>query len=455
MRSAHDTTILQINASDRGGGAERVASNLLDAFRRRGFGSYLAVGRKQGDDAAVLPILASPSTGAKAAARRLRHGLAGAGRLSDRWAGVETFRYPATSGLFDLTPMAPDIVLAHNLHGGYFDLRVLRHLAARVPVVLSLHDGWLLSGHCAHSLACERWETGCGECPDLSIYPAVRRDATAGNWLRKRKILSGLPLHVVAPCRWLMDRVERSLVSSVTGERRVIPNGVDLTVFRPGDRAAARATFGLPSKARVLAFVASGPRTNPFKDFDLVRAAVAGMRPSRSGTPTILLALGDGGPSERWGDVEVRFVPFSWTSERIALAYRSADVYLHAARADTFPLTVLEALACGIPVVATAIGGIPEQVRSLPTIASGPAPPDMAAEEPTGILTPSGDAAALTSAVERVLEDHDLQGRLGAAAAADAKTRFDLEHQCDAYIRWFEDVLAATSLPTPEHHEAV
>jgi hypothetical protein len=56
--------------------------------------------------------------------------------------------------------------------------------------MLTLHDAWLLSGHCAHSFDCQRWKTGCGECPDLDVYPASPRDATACNWRRKREILA-------------------------------------------------------------------------------------------------------------------------------------------------------------------------------------------------------------------------------------------------------------------------
>ena len=447
-----DTTILQVNASDRGGGAERVAHDLFDAFRRRGLGSYLAVGHKQGDDPAVVPFLAPPSTSAAEAAAHIRHLLAGFGRLADRRAGLETFRYPATRRLLDRVPEPPDVVLAHNLHGGYFDLRVLRELSARLPVVLSLHDAWLLSGHCAHSLACARWETGCGACPDLDIYPSVRRDATARNWQRKQRILAGLPLHVVTPCRWLMDRVERSLLAGVTGERRVIPNGVDLNVFRPGDREAARAAFGLPADARVLVFVASGLKANPFKDFELVRSTLAGMRPARDGARTVLLALGDAGDDERWGDAEVRFVPFAWEPATIAQAYRAADVYLHAARADTFPLTVLEALACGTPVVATATGGIPEQVHGLRTSAAAPDAEGLPDAAPTGILTPPGDAAAATRAVEQILDDVALRERLGAAAADDARARFDLEKQCEAYHRWFEALRPVAAPHAAETH---
>jgi len=69
--------------------------------------------------------------------------------------------------------------------------------------------------------------------------------------------------------------------------------------------------------------------------------------------------------TERIGQAEVKFVPYQSSPEDVAKYYQIADVYVHAARADTFPNTVLEALACGAPVVATAVGGIPEQIKGL------------------------------------------------------------------------------------------
>ena len=76
--------------------------------------------------------------------------------------GHENFNFPETRYVLGRAPAPIDLMHCHNLHGGYFDLRRLRSLSRRLPVVVTLHDAWLLSGHCAHSFTCERWKCGCG-----------------------------------------------------------------------------------------------------------------------------------------------------------------------------------------------------------------------------------------------------------------------------------------------------
>src|SRR5206468_8666177 len=143
----------------------------------------------------------------------LRHPLAQPRRTFRRSLGHEDFDFPATRDLFSVPPEQPELLHLHNLHSpaGFFDLRELPAMTARVPTFITLHDAWLLAGHCGHSLDCERWRTGCGNCPDLAIYPAIRRDATAANYQRKRGILAKARLHVITPSRWLMDKVNESI----------------------------------------------------------------------------------------------------------------------------------------------------------------------------------------------------------------------------------------------------
>jgi len=397
-------SVLQISTADRGGGAEAVALSLHRALRARGHEAWLAVGYRRTSEEGVLEIGGAGS--------RRRRALTDPGVLFDAVRGREDFRFPASRRVLELPPHPPEIVHVHNLHGGYFDLRVLPELGRRARLVATLHDAWLLTGHCAHPFDSDGWLRGCGGCPHLGTYPALVRDGTAFNLARKRSIYAGVELTVGTPSRWLMDMVERSVLAPAAVRREVIPNGVDLEVFAPGDRRQARQELGVAADVPLVVFSAQGGRSNEFKDFPTLETALGRLR-----EPVQAVALGDAVPGEEQvGRATVRgagTVP----PEEVARWLRAADAYVHPSRADTFPSGVLEALACGTAVVASRVGGIPEQVR-----------------EETGVLVEPGDPEALASAIESLLGDPDRRARLAAAGAADAKERFSLDRQIDAYV---------------------
>jgi glycosyltransferase involved in cell wall biosynthesis len=139
---------------------------------------------------------------------------------------------------------------------------------------------------------------------------------------------------------------------------------------------------------------------------------------------------------------EIRFVPYETDQARLAMFYRAADLYLHAARADNLPTTILEALGSGLPVIATAVGGIAEEVRSLvgaPGAWRGESHP---ASEATGVLVREGDSDGMAAAATAVLADAELRELLGTNAARDAAGRFNLEQQLDSTIAWYREVIA-------------
>lgn len=440
-------SVLSVSPSVAGGGAERVATSLHEAYVSRGMDSWLAVSNINADAPNLLQI--QRDYGRNAWARQLlkpawaldapdvpRNGAASSlSRIlrvmaePQRWArvarGHEDFDFPWTAHLLELPPRRPDVLHLHNLHGGYFDIRQLPALSRQVPTVLTLHDTWLLTGHCAQPFDCSRWREGCGKCPDLDRYVPIRADNSAENCAVKRRAAAlGSMLGIAAPSKWLLDMVSDAGLLGEGREGRVIPNGVDTRVFSPGDRDAARTELGLPANKRIVLVAAKGVRDNPYKGFDTLEAALAGL-PERLRRDIQLVALGGDGLPSQVGGVEALGVPFVTNEERMASYYRAADVFVHPSRAEVFGLAVVEAMACGTAVVVSDAGGLPEIVE----------------HGSTGLVFGAGVAPELATQLAFMFEDEQMQARLGREANKRATVHYSIDRQVVSYLDWYTQLL--------------
>lgn len=410
--------IVQVSTIDIGGGAEKVAFSLHHMFRSMGHESRLVVRTKHGTDPDVLEIDSS----ARASGRvRLKVRL-------ERTFGWQDLDHPGSHRLVELLGEPWDVLHVHNLHGGYFDLAALPALSRRAPTVLMMHDNWLQTGHCAYHFDCERWKTGCGECPDLAIYPAIRSDGTRFNWMRKQLFLERSSVHITAPSQWLLDEAAQSMLADKP--MRLVHNGVDREIFAPGSRGDARAELGLPQGVPLIVFAALGSLENPFKDGRTLLAALAELVQA---LPEVrLLALGGTtippGFEALHGAIIAR--PFDPDPRRMAACYRAGDVYAHATRVDNAPLSIIEAMACGLPVVASAVGGIAEYV----------------VDGQTGLLVAPRDPKALAAALRRILEDPAMASSMGSRGAAVARDRYDLRDQARSYLAWYDELRSAPAV---------
>lgn len=209
----------------------------------------------------------------------------------------------------------------------------------------------------------------------------------------------------------------------------VVPPGVDLSRFRPGDRAAARSRFGF-GDAPTIVFVG---RLQPFKGTDIAVDALARLR-RLVPDARLVIAGGDSPRGSRGERVRLNVrARVLGVADRVSFLeplphadlpdlYRAADVVVVPSASESFGLVALEASACGTPVVASAVGGLRTVVR----------------DGETGYLV-RRDPTAFAAAVSRVLADRDARDRMGERAVRHAE-RFPWSRTADGIIEGYAQV---------------
>jgi glycosyltransferase involved in cell wall biosynthesis len=408
--------VLQIHASDTGGAAD-AALTLHRGLRRAGHRSRLLVGRATAahPDVVELPRAPRPRGFRLPRAAYVRAGL---GDWAQR---RRTLSLIEAAGVREA-----DVIVLHNLHGGYFDYRVLPRLSARTPLVWSLHDMWALTGHCAYAYDCERWVSGCHDCPQFRLPPEERRwteppavgcDRSRLLWRSKRKAYAGARLHVVVSCRWMEERVRRSILAGAASLTR-IHDGVETEVYRPIERASARAALDLPAEGSVLlAFPQSGRKGGAH-----LLGALERTRPP--GPLTVLCVGSDPAFARTHRRFPVRSLGYVHAREVLNLCFGAADLFVLPTRADNVPLSATAALAAGLPTVAFDVGGVSEVVRHMET----------------GYLARARDEEDLARGIDLLLADAALRRRLAGACREAALRDFSAERSVGAYVSLFERV---------------
>ncbi len=414
--------ILSVSTSDRGGGAEQVAWDLFTGLEEHGHESWLAVGEKHTSHPNIFEIHASPYFDYRPYDTPELQAAWEKERKERRERGGEDFVHPYSHRLLELTPEPPDAVVVHNLHGGYFDLRSFPGLTRKVPVVAVLHDYWMLTGHCAYPFDCERWREGCGECPDLTIPPAIQYDATRGNLRLKRSIYEQSDFTVCSPSKRLIAEVDDSVLKKGASRLHCIPNGSNLNLFHPGDSGKARNRLGLPQDSPIILMLAKNVETNRFKDYHCAEECLRIFEEEGRSVGFVFLGGSEEPTTLERGSVTVFKRPYTDDRKTVADYFRAADVLLHATRQEVAPLVLTEALASGLPSVASATG------NSAELLGGG------------GVTVPPGDAKAHVAALRKLLDTPDYRVEMGKTARVLAEQSGGREAMISSYENLLRDL---------------
>lgn len=348
--------VLHLSTTDKIGGAGIAAYRLHTALQRISIESHMLVLRKVSSDPAVHRISSYFNRWQRLKRRYATYQHEGQltqyTRVSNSsyWS-LNNSPYPIADvvNTFDA-----DIVQLHWIGDNYLPIQELAKI--NKPIVWTLHDMWTITGGCHYSGDCHKYQTGCGQCPQL--VNSQGEDITTAIIQRKFRDWTSTPSTIITPSNWLADCVKSSYIFA-DKSLRVIPNPIDTTNFKPIETMSARHAFNLPSDKNLILFGAFGGTHDPRKGFLYLRDALQQLPESNN---IELVVFGSQHPLDLSVNLPVHQIGRLQDEVSLSLLYSACDVFVAPSLQDNLPNTILEALACGTPCIAFNTGGIPDLI---------------------------------------------------------------------------------------------
>ena len=418
---------LLVSYADTQGGAARAAYRLLIGLQNEDIDARMLVARKWSSDPTVsdLWLYRSP-TRRKMLARleylpRYPYRNAPPGSWSNNL-------LPTLRGQ-EFARRSCNLVNLHWVGEGFVPIRTVAKI--NKPLVWTLHDMWPFTGGCHYSGTCTRYTASCGACPQLaSTHP---HDLSHHIWQTKHTHWHQLDFTVVSPSRWLAACARQS---SLFAHKRieVIPYGIDAETYHPLSKQQARAQLGLPADAHLILFGAIASTSDPRKGYQLLLPALHHLAHERAQARTQEHALPDlhlvvVGANEATGTalppIPTHYAGYVRDEHKLAALYAAADLFVAPSLEDNLPNAVMEALACGTPTVAFAIGGMP----------------DMIEHQRNGYLATPFAVEDLAQGMAWVLADAPRQHTLAQRARSKVMEEFTLHRSAQRYAALYAELL--------------
>lgn len=351
---------LLVSKTDTGGGAAIAAFRLLDGLLAEGVDTQMWVDQKFSEHPKVEMLHGfanrihrsiSPKVERQAAkwlSQTAINPMFSAAILPDRLnAAIEKFQ--------------PNIINLHWTQRGQIQPESLKGL--KIPIVITLHDMWYFTGGCHYTGDCRKFVSHCGSCEQLGSKQ--EKDYTYKLFERKLKAWKGLDFLVVSPSQWLAEEAKES---KILGDKRqtVIPYGFPFEHFYPRkNREDLRKAEGISASEKVILFAAMGSVEDERKGFRFLKRAI--IESTFFLDNHVLMVTGNPNPELEALPIRKIYLGKISNPNRMGEVYAMADVFVAPSVQDNLPNTVAESLACGTPVVAFDIGGMPDMIQHYKT----------------------------------------------------------------------------------------
>jgi glycosyltransferase involved in cell wall biosynthesis len=281
---------------------------------------------------------------------------------------------------------------------------------------------WAFSGGCHYDGECERYIEKCGSCPMLGSSKV--NDLSRRIWKRKKRAWKDIDLTIVSPSTWLADCAKKS---SLLKDRRVevIHNGIDLNIFKPLQKEQARNILGISQDKKIILFGAMSATSDRRKGFKHLEKALSKLE-TMDHSQYMLVVVGASEPQNplQFG-FECLYAGRMYDDVTLSLLYSAADVFVAPSVQENLANTVVESLACGTPVVAFDIGGMPDLIE----------------HKNNGYLAKPFEPEDLARGIEWILEDEERKNRISQKAREKAVECFEIKKVAKQYLKLYKEVL--------------
>jgi glycosyltransferase involved in cell wall biosynthesis len=403
--------VLYLSVSSGTGGSARAAYRIHCGLRDHGIDSVMLAGSSSTQSPSVYT-----------AQRRRRQAHPNDYELLERYrVDPNSMFWPAAAGIDIqryIKQFNPAIVQMHWTSWAGF-LRIEDMAKIGKKIVWRLPDNWAMTGGCHNLKTCIGYMYECGKCPQLNSDK--QNDLSHQVWLRKKAAYQEMDITVVVPTEWMREKV---LKSSLLCDRRVelIPNGLDVDLFSPLDKAAARKMLGVAPRRKLILYGAYNAVKDPRKGFDLLKEALKKLSVTHGDDYEVVVFGADEVPIEL--DMPIRFLGYLKDHLSLQVAYSAADVMIVPSIEEAFGQTVTEAMACATPVVVfsdTGPAGIVEHLK-------------------TGYVARHSDTDDLARGIEWVLEDDRRLKTLSRNARKKVLKTYDIRLVAQQYARLYDSL---------------
>lgn len=401
--------VIQINNTDLPG-ARFNGYNLLSYFNETGIDTKQLVYEKLSDNERVISFSDSIDTLEIYKKYESEH-------------SIKSLVFPYAHKIMNMKEFREaDIVHYHLIHNYIVSLYDLPLMFKKKKSVWTIHDPWVITGHCIYPMECDKYMSGCTDCPDLSRNFPMIKDNAYMMWMLKKEIFSKLDVDIVVASEWMKNLVQTSPLTNSLKRIHVIPFGINLQLYNVAynRKLKIRKKLAIDESDIVLFFRAD---RSPFKGLNIIKKMLENLDVNKKVT---IVTVGEAGLLNKYR-IKYKVIDFGWINNEHELSdiYASADIFLMPSTAEAFGVMAIEAMASSLPVVVM-------EGTALPSIVDAPR---------CGISFKKDDINDFTEKIERLIENDLERIHRGNLSRQLAERKYDEKIYFDKMLHLYKSIL--------------